>query len=88
MKVSEVLDEAELIELARSAETTIGRVYEKLATIEAEERLNEIERAPRFNPVEGVEDVRFKMGVRRGVLKILAWRQEAVKATKKEGARQ
>lgn len=85
MKVAEVLDEGELIELARAADTTIGRIYEKLALIEAEERLNEFERAPRFNPVEGVEDIRFKMGVRKGVLKVVAWRHEALKAINKKG---
>lgn len=83
MKVAEVLEEHELIELARAGETTIGRIYEKLATKEAEERLREIESSPRFNTVEGVEDIRFKLGARRGLLKILLWRQEAVKAVSK-----
>lgn len=89
MKVADVLDEGELIELARAGETTVGRVYEKLAKAEAEEKLREFESAPRFNPVEGVEDIRFKMGTRKGLLRILAWRQDAVKAVKKaQGASQ
>lgn len=83
MKVAEVLNEVELIELARSDSTTIGQVFEKLAKAEAEEMLRGIEKAPKFNPVDGVEDIRFKMGARRGVLKVLAWRQEAVEALNK-----
>lgn len=83
MKVAEVLNEVELIELARSDQTTIGQVFEKLARQEAEEKLREFEKSPRFGPVDGVEDIRFKMGVRRGVLRILAWRQEAVEAVNK-----
>ena len=83
MKVAEVLNELELAEVARMSDTTLGQALLKLASSEADEKLKEFEKAPRFNPVEGTEDIRFKMGVRRGILRLLSWRQESIEAMKK-----
>lgn len=84
MKIGETLNELELGEVARMDQTTLGQALLKLASVEAEERLREFEKAPRFNPVEGTEDIRFKMGLRRGTLRLLAWRQEAVDTVKRK----
>lgn len=87
MKVAE-LNEMELIELARASETVVGQVFLKLARAEADDHLRAVEKNPRIGPVDAMEDIRYRLGARKGLSRVLVWQSEAVEALKKQSKRE
>ena len=87
MKLSEILNEAELIELARASETALGRAIEKLAQEEAAEVWKQIETNPKTDTESVKEDFRYKLGLRAGLKRMLDWKAESLEILKKGGTR-